>query len=167
MRHRRWIGAGAVIALALTLVTIRSLEAPLLLYPNSASLPAGLYMRSFEPVQRGAIVAFFAPTKARRYQERSGAGIPSGFMFIKPVAAGPGDHVCNDLTKGLEINDTWMAPVARNDRKGRPLPIWRSCRRLRENEFFMFSDTVSNSFDSRYFGIVQVRQILATYRQIL
>lgn len=167
MKHRRWIGAGAVIALTLALITIRSLDAPLFLYPSSASLPAGLYMRSFEPVQRGAIVAFSAPAIARRYQERDGARAPSSYLFIKPVAAGPGDRVCNDPKNGLEINDVWIAPLVQFDSLWSPLPIWRSCRRLRDKEFFIFSDTVPNSFDSRYYGIVQARQILATYRRIL
>ena len=89
MRPRRWIGAAAVIALALTLVTVRSLDAPLFLYPSSASLPAGLYVRSIEPVQVGSIVAFPAPAIARRYQERDGSEVPSAYLFMKPVAAGP------------------------------------------------------------------------------
>lgn len=164
MRPRRWLGAGAVIALALTLITIRSLDAPLFLYPSSASLPAGLYMRSFEPVQRGAIVAFPTPIVARHYQESDDAEVPSGSLFIKPVAAGPGDRVCVDPMEGLEINGIWMAPVAKSDSRGRLLPIWHSCRRLRDREFFMFSNTVSSSFDSRYYGIVQAQHILATYR---
>ncbi len=167
MRPRRWIGAGAVIALAFALITIRSLDAPLFLYPSSASLPAGLYMRSFETVQVGSIVAFPAPAIARRYQESTGVTVSSGYLFIKPVAAGPGDRVCNNPLDGLEINDVWMAPLVRTDSLKRPLTIWRSCRRLRDKEFFMFSDTVLNSFDSRYYGIVQARQILATYRRIL
>lgn len=166
MRPRRWIGAGAVIALALALITIRSLDAPLLLYPSSASLPAGLYMRSFETVQVGSIVAFPAPAVARRYKERDGAQVPSAYLFIKPVAAGPGDRVCNDPVNGLEINGVWLAPVAQSDSRGRSLPVWRSCRLLRDKEFFLFSNAVPNSFDSRYFGIVPRQKILAAYQRI-
>ena len=167
MRSRRWIGAGAVLALALTLIAIRSLDAPLFLYPSSASLPAGLYMRSFEPVQVGAIVAFPVPEIARRYQERAGGKVPLGYLFIKPVVAGPDDRVCNSLVNGLEINGVWLAPVVKADSQGRHLPIWNSCYRLRDEEFFMFSDTVHNSFDSRYYGIVKGRQIIAAYRLLL
>ena len=166
MRRRRWIGAGAVIALALALTTLRSLDTPLFLYPSSASLPAGLYMRSFEPVRVGSIVAFPAPAIARQYQERDGAQVPSEYLFIKPVAAGPGDRVCNDPVNGLEINGVWLAPVAKSDNQGSPLPVWHSCRWLREREFFMFSNTVPNSFDSRYYGTVQSQEIRASYRRI-
>ena len=166
MRPRRWTGAGAVIGLALTLITIRSLDAPLFLYPSSASLPAGLYMRSFEPVRVGSIVAFPAPAVARRHQERDGSQVPSTYLFIKPVAAGPGDWVCNDPVNGLEINGVWLALVAKSDNRGRSLPVWHSCRLLRDKEFFLFSDTVPNSFDSRYYGTVQDHQIRASYRRV-
>ena len=166
MRRRRWLGASAVIALALALITIRSLDAPLFLYPSSASLPVGLYVRSFEVVRLGSIVAFLAPAVARHYQERDGRRVPLDHLFIKPVAAGPGDQVCNDPENGLVINDVWIAPIATSNSQGNPLPIWHSCRRLREKELFMFSDTVANSFDSRYYGSVQAHQIIATYRRI-
>ena len=167
MKRRRWVGAGAVIALTLALITLRSLDAPLFLYPSSASLPAGIYMRSFEPVQVGSIVAFPAPAIARRYQERDGSQGPSAYLFIKPVAARPGDHVCNNLNDGLQINGIWVASVAKSDSSGKVLPVWRSCRRLRSKELFVFSDRVLNSFDSRYYGIVHFKQISGVYRRIL
>ena len=155
-----------MIALALSLITIRSLDAPLLLYPSSASIPAGLYVRSFEPIRPGVIVAFSVPKIARLYQERNGTQVPSGYVFIKPVAAGPGDQVCNDPLSGLKINGVWVAAIASADNRGNPLPSWHLCRWLADGEFFLFSGTVPNSFDSRYFGVVPASQILATYRQI-
>ncbi|MEM8947914.1 MAG: S26 family signal peptidase, partial [Pseudomonadota bacterium] len=147
-------------------ITVRSLHAPLFLYPSSASLPVGLYMRSFETVQVGSIVAFPVPAVARRYQEHNGNNVPHDYLFIKPVAAGPGDRVCNDPVNGLQINGVWLAPVAKSDSRGKSLPVWRSCRLLRDKEFFLFSNTVPNSFDSRYYGTVQDRQIRASYRRV-
>lgn len=166
MRPRRWIGAGAVIALALGPIAIRSLDAPLFLYPSSASLPAGLYMRSFEPIRPGVIVAFSVPDIARRYQELGGTAIPPGYLFIKPVVAGAGDRVCNSHEHGLQINGVWKAPVAISDSHGKALPVWLACRQLSDHEFFLFSDSVPNSFDSRYYGTVQDHQIRASYRRI-
>ena len=165
MRPRRWIGAGAVIALALTLVTIHSLDAPLFLYPSSASLPAGLYMQSFETVRVGSIVAFPVPDVAQRYQELSGIDVSPGHLFIKPITAGPGDLVCSDPENGLVINDVFVAPVVTSDDQGRRLPIWHSCRWLRKSEFFVFSDAVTNSFDSRHYGPLLMSSIIGTYRR--
>ena len=124
-------------------------------------------MRSFETVRVGSIVAFPAPAVARQYQEQSSDDVPSDYLFIKPIAAGPGDRVCNDPVKGLEINGVWLAPVATSDSQGRSLPVWRSCRLLREKELFLFSNTVPNSFDSRYYGVVRVHHIVGTYRWML
>jgi len=166
MKRRRWIGAASVIALTLILITVRSLDAPLFLYPSSASLPAGLYMRSFEPVRTGTIAAFSAPKAAQRYQETAVAQMPSDHLFLKPIAAGPGDLVCNSLEKGLEVNNVWIAPVAKADSYGRLLPIWRLCRQLHQDEFFTFSNFAPNSPDSRYYGPVQVDNLPATYRRI-
>ena len=166
MRPRRWIGAGAVIALALTLITIHSLDAPLFLYPSSASLPAGLYMRSVERVQRGAVVAFSIPEIARRYRERHGARPPTNYLFLKPIIAGAGDHICNDTEKGLRVNGNWIAPLLKTSEEGASLPIWRSCRILNSGEFFTFSRTVTNSFDSRYYGTIHSDEILGAYRRV-
>lgn len=167
MKPKRWISAGAVIALALTLITIRSLDAPLFLYPSSASLPAGLYVRSFEPIRPGVIVAFPVPDIARRYQELVGREVPTGYLFIKPVAASSGDRVCNDLGAGLRINRVWIAPATSSSYDRFKLPIWNSCRQLRDREFFVLSNMVPNSFDSRHYGIIQADQMLATYRLFL
>ena len=163
MRPRRWLGTGAVIALALTLITIRSLNAPLFLYPSSGSLPAGVYVRSFEPIVPGKTVAFTAPKAAERYQANRGRNIAYDILFIKPIVAGPGDHVCNDLSGGLRINNVWIAPTAEYTSTGAPLPIWHECRRLIDDEFFMYSAFATNSFDSRYFGPVKRQTIRSVY----
>ncbi|MEM7043399.1 MAG: S26 family signal peptidase [Pseudomonadota bacterium] len=157
------MGAAAVIALTLTLITIRSLDAPLFLYPSSASLPAGLYMRSFDPVQVGSIVAFPAPVVARHYLARNGWDTAVDNLFIKPVFAGPTDHVCNSLADGLRVNGVWIAPVAAADSGGTALPTWQECRKLSQDEFFVYSAFANNSFDSRYFGIVKRFDIFGAY----
>ena len=61
MTSRRWGLAASVLLLAAGLVGVRSLDAPLLLYPASASLPEGLYMRSFGPIEIGNILGVYRP----------------------------------------------------------------------------------------------------------
>jgi len=70
------------------------------------------------------------------------------------------------VNHGLAINGVWRAKTAAFDRDGRALPVWNACRRLHDQEFFMLSNHVPNSFDSRYFGPVQSADILATYRPL-
>lgn len=85
---------------------------------------------------------------------------------MKPIAAGPGDHVCNNLGHGLIINGVWRAETAAIDLDGRSLPTWIACRRLSGQEYFVLSDHMPNSFDSRYFGPVHSTEVLATYRPL-
>lgn len=163
---RRRLGlASAVLLLALILVGIRSLYAPLVLYPASASLPTGPYLRSFETVDTGKIVAFAVPEVARRYQAKRGNEVPLGSLFMKPIVAGPGDLVCNSLA-GLFINGERLAATASHDQQGELLPLWRGCQRLAHDQYFMVSDHVPNSFDGRYFGPIEAADIAGVYRPL-
>ena len=96
MTSRHWGLAASVLLLAVGLVGVRSLDAPLFLYPASASLPEGLYMRSFGPIEIGKIAAIPDPRGGSALSGRARhRPAPDGFLFMKPIAAGPGDRVCN------------------------------------------------------------------------
>ena len=163
--RKRWFLAASVVALAAFLAGPSLLDGPIILYPSSPSLPIGPYLRTFEPIQIGKIVAFKMPETARRYQTERGHDVPADFLFMKPIAAGPGDQVCNSLS-GLLINGKRIAETASHDPDGRPLPVWRHCRRLDRDEYFMVSNHIPNSFDSRYFGPVDATEIAAVYRPL-
>lgn len=162
MRPRRWGLAAGVLVLAVVLMGLRQLDAPLILYPASASVPKGLYFRTFGAVEIGKIVAFPMPELARHYQAQRGNQAPEGFLFMKPIAAGPGDQVCNGLA-GLFLNGKRVAATASYDSEGNPLPVWENCRPLDHNEFFLLSDYAPNSFDSRYFGPIRTDDVVGTY----
>ena len=163
--RKRWFMAAAVITFAAILAGPSFLGGPVILYPASPSLPIGPYVRTFEPIETGKIVAFAMPDEARRYQIERGHEVPPNFLFMKPIAAGPGDQVCNSLA-GLIINGKRFAETASHDPNGRPLPVWRQCRRLDRDEYFMVSTHIPNSFDSRYFGPVDGSEIAAVYRPL-
>ena len=164
-RRRRWLLAASVVALAAFLAGPGFLDGPIILYPASPSLPIGPYVRTFETVEIGKIVAFEIPEEARRYQAVRGYDLPASFLFMKPVAAGPGDRVCNTLA-GLFINERRVADTASHDPEGQPLPVWRHCRLLGRDQYFMVSNYISNSFDSRYFGPIDQGKIAAVYRPL-
>ena len=155
-----------VVTLAAALAGSKLLTAPIVLYPISPSLPEVLYIRSTDAVRVGTIAAFPMPDVARRYQRQRGQELPADFLFMKPIAAGPGDNVCNSAAEGLTINGVWRAKTMADNLDGSALPIWNACRRLSDQEYFMLSDHVPNSFDGRYFGPVQHADILATYRPL-
>lgn len=165
-KRKRWFLAASVVALAAFLAGPRFLlDGPLVLYPASPSLPIGPYVRTFEPIETGKIVAFKIPEEARRYQIERGHNLPASFLFMKPIAAGPGDQVCNSLA-GLFINGEHFAGTVSHDPDGRLLPVWRHCRWLDRDEYFVVSTHIANSFDSRYFGPVEGVEIAAVYRPL-
>lgn len=142
-------------------------EAPWLLYPNTPSLPDGIYLRISDSPTVGKIVAFRVPDAAVSYQQSIGVTVDPGFLFMKPIIAGPDDHVCNRAGSVLALNGRVIATIAKADHIGRPLPKWKGCRRLGADDYFTFSNHVPNSFDSRYYGPIKATDILGVYRSLL
>lgn len=163
MKPRRWGFATAVLVLAAALVGIKQLDAPIVLYPASDSLPKRLYLQTFGTPEIGKIAAFPIPEAARNYQARHRNLAPEGFLFMKPIVAGPSDEICNG-PGGLFLNGRNLAATASHDAGGNSLPIWNDCRPLKDDEFFMLSDYASNSFDSRYSGPIGADDIVGVYR---
>ncbi|NBW09131.1 MAG: S26 family signal peptidase [Caulobacteraceae bacterium] len=163
----RWAVLGvALTALALAAAVTRAGEAlagePWALVNESPSLPRGLYARApgAAPV-RGAVVAVPQPPAARAYL--GALGMPAEVLLIKRVAASPGQSVCRQGAVVVAHGRT--AAVLERDRYGRRLPGWGGCRRLGPNELFLLGDTPT-SFDSRYFGPVDRRDIVGVYRGV-
>jgi conjugative transfer signal peptidase TraF len=154
----RWgLFALAVATIAATLAIGR----PWLLSNTTPSEPPGLYLGTWQPPKVGRIVAFHAPAAAFPYADTH-MGYLRRVPLLKAVAAGPGDHVCTTSGR-LVINGEDRAPIARVDGAGRALPRWSGCRVLGNDEFFVFSDRVRNSFDSRYYGPVPRAALLGVY----
>lgn len=100
-----------------------------------------------------------ARNSARR---RGGTGeLP---LLLKPLAAGPGDHVC--VTDHLTINGQRIAPVLDAGPDGVPLPRWRECRVLAAGEWFAYTPQIPNSLDSRYYGPVRDADITGVYSPV-
>jgi conjugative transfer signal peptidase TraF len=142
-----------------------ALPGPIVIHNPSPSIPQGYYVRSSEAPATGRIIAFRIPAQGRPYAaEHMPPLIRAG--IIKRIAAGEGDRVCTTGREGLAINGRAVAPIVQADRFGRPLPHWRGCRALTAGEYFVFSDRIPNSYDSRYYGPVQTRDIIGTFRPV-
>ncbi len=119
----------------------------------SASVPLGLYVTM--PVQQlrvDELVAVSAPEKLANYMASRrylGAGAP----MLKHVAALPGQLVCRRKLR-IQIDGRPVASAQLADSGARPLPVWRGCHRLTDDEVFLLNARVSDSFDGRYFGVL-------------
>ncbi|MEM7042601.1 MAG: S26 family signal peptidase [Pseudomonadota bacterium] len=161
-KRRTIVFGAATLAFCGTLALSMTNEAPLILHPITPSLPPGLYIRTFEPPKVGMIAAFRVPEAAKRYKASIGEDVHDDFLFMKPIVAGLGDSVCNDVREGLFINDEPVHPAMMRNGLSEALPVWDECRLLLRNEFFAVSEH-QRSFDSRHFGPIRLGQILGSY----
>lgn len=136
------------------------------LYINvTSSLPYGLYYkRNLNSVKKGDIILFClkgdiaALAKKRGYISLGTCSCdlaPVG----KKVVASSNDLISVSL-QGISVNNQLLKNTAPQDKDvlGRPLPFNEIQRKLSCDEFIVASEK-TDSFDSRYFGIVQKKDI--------
>ncbi|MBB6125400.1 S26 family signal peptidase [Sphingobium subterraneum] len=158
-----------IVAVALLIGAVIGLAffhpAPRLVLNASASAPIGLYAVSPGNIpRRGEMVIAHLPIKYRR-MAASRRYIPLNVPLVKHVGAVPGDRVCA-LHGVITVDGKPVAIVQAFDSMHRPLPSWSGCHVLQQNELFLLSLAVPNSFDGRYFGISRSADIIGTARLI-
>jgi len=134
---------------------------------TTPSVPVGLYRITDDPLAKGRLVIFCPPESAvfdealrRGYL---GAGFcPGGYgLLIKKIVAAAGDRV-SISDQGVTINGRAVphsAPMVA-DPSGRPLPAYRvEHLTLTERQVLLLSDFSPRSFDARYFGAIDRRQV--------
>jgi conjugative transfer signal peptidase TraF len=134
---------------------------------TSPSVKPGLYIRSNAAPAIGQLVEFRIPALVRSYILARAGRDGHDWYILKPVAAGPGDRV--DTTNGdLRINGRTAAPMPPMlDGFGNKLPRWTQNRVLGRDEYFVFSNRISNSFDSRCYGPVTHGDIESVRRPVI
>ena len=155
------IGAG-ITALGLTAALP---PAPRFVWNASASAPIGLYaVTPGADADPGDTVIARVPepwrilAASRRY-------LPANVPLVKRVAAGPGDEICA-LGQEIFINGRRAAERVAADPRGRPMPWWSGCVRLRAHQFFLLMTRNPASFDGRYFGLTESSQIIGKARPL-
>lgn len=146
----------ALVGLLIATATVSMLLPRRLLVLNlrSPSIRPGIYLAIAKSPAKGDLIEFRAP--ASPGMERR-----SKYEFIlKPIAASPGEHVAT-CGRTLRINNVVVDRIEPHDSNGQPLPYWRAHRRLGDDEYFVYSDRVWNSYDSRYFGPIRRGDIVA------
>lgn len=142
------------------------------------SLPIGLYWVVDKPPERGDIVLFWPQDNAVMQEARRRGYIVSGVynrinnqgygLLLKQLLAIPED-VISITDTGVFINGT-LVPNSRpltQDNLGDPLPMFRIDNyQLQEGEALFLSEHLDRSFDGRYFGVQELRQIVEVVRPI-
>ena len=154
-----WAWTASLIGLALLAASSVLFANRQIVINTSPSVPSGLYLRSTAAPAVGRIVDFRIPQAARNYIETRTGQNGEDWYILKPIIAGPGDRV-DTTSEWLLINGRQIGPMPpTNDTDGRSLPVWRDNRVLGPDEFFVFSNRIPNSFDSRCYGPIARSQI--------
>jgi conjugative transfer signal peptidase TraF len=159
--HRRVAITGA--GSALFAMTVAFPPTPRLVWNASASAPIGLYAVSpGAPIDPGDMVIARVPDSWRiiAAQRRD---IPANVPLVKQVAAVAGDEVCG-LGPVIFVNGVELLQRRAADAKGRPLPWWNGCIRLRGRQLFLAMPNNSASFDGRYFGVTEGDHVVGKAR---
>lgn len=159
-RHPLRVGLLASAGAALGLMLLPAIHQPRLrlIWNATASVPLGIYrIEPDVPPGIGDLVAVRpSPRLGRFMAERRYVEVNA--LLIKPVAAASGATVCR-IDARVTIDARAVASALPRDRFGRPLPTWSGCRRLGTDQLFLIAPMRPDSFDSRYFGPVDRRQI--------
>lgn len=139
--------------------TIAFPPAPRLVWNASASAPVGLYLVSpGDAILPNDMVIARVPERYRRMAAER-RYLPKSVPLVKRVAAGPGDEICA-LGVTIFLNGKPIVRRLERDGKGRPMPRWQGCIRLRTGQYFLLMADSPASFDGRYFGISKASDII-------
>ena len=137
-----------------TLVAAVVPPSPRLIWNASASVPLGLYaVAPAEKLDRGDLAVVDPPPEIADLFAQRGY-LPRGVPLLKYVAAVAGHRVCR-VGLRIKIDGKTVGMARLRDRKGRALPEWQGCYRLAGGELFLMNETVTDSLDGRYFGVIE------------
>lgn len=145
----------------LTIVCLGALVKPKyqLLYNTSDSAPRGWYALVPEHDFRIDTLVFARlPSRTATLAAERGY-LPRSVPLLKHVAATNGHQVCT-RDGVITIDSVFVGRVLARDGAGRPLEHWMHCRALEGDEVFLLGGDNPASFDSRYFGPVNVAAIV-------
>lgn len=137
------------------------------------SAPRGLYIEVDEPITRGSLVAACINNEHLAYALERGylhpGQCPGGIEpVLKSVLALGGDVVrVTPLQTFVNSNPISNSAMTTTDSLGRYLNAREEESRLLPSELFLFSNYAPNSWDSRYFGVQGLSNVLAVVKPVL
>jgi len=162
-RFRLLATAAATVAATAALATMLWPPRPVLIWNASESAPIGLYAVSpAGEVQAGETVIAWPPESARALAAERGY-LPINVPLVKRVAAARGDRVCA-AGEALWVNGRLEVLRRSADGAGRPLPWWTGCLDLRDGQYLLLMPGSAASFDGRYFGLTERRDLVGVAR---
>lgn len=149
----------AVIMSAGTLYPALRPAYPLIVYNPSPSVPRGWYaIREHSDYHVGSIVLVHLPPPFAELAAQRGY-LSRNTPLLKRVAALAPQVVCM-RNRSVTIDDSPVAIPRVEDVQHRPMPMASFCGALDVQQVFLLSSDHPDSFDGRYFGPVDRRQVI-------
>ena len=144
-------------ALGVLAIAVSALVKPdiRLVYNPTQSAPRGWYVVHPEAqLEVGDYVIAQLPREIGAFAAKRDY-LPRHVPVLKRIAATAGQRVC--VRDGAVLIDgAAVATTLTRDGKRRSLSAWSHCRRLETGELFLLNVSTPSSFDSRYFGPIDV-----------
>lgn len=157
----RWRSTLRTTLFGLAIVSLSALVKPSyrLLYNASDSAPRGWYaLVPAHDLRIDTLVFARLPSRAETLAAERGY-LPHSVPLLKHVAATRGHHVCSRAGIVM-IDGLFVGRALARDGAGRSLQQWTQCRSLEDDELFLLGEDNPASFDSRYFGPVNVAAVV-------
>lgn len=135
-----------------------------LFWNRTGSAPQGLYWLSGDPFTKGRWVVVSARSADAQWAEEQGY-VGQDWALLKQIAGVSGDEICRDASE-VWINGKLAAFAREVDSRGRFLPVWAGCQRLKAGEVFLLAPH-PDSLDGRYFGAVDIEDLDGTVRPLM
>lgn len=164
MRRRKHVIGIGLLGIGLALFGAAFTPQDRLIWNRTGSAPKGLYWLSDEPFTLGRWVVVSASSDDAQWAEEHGF-VGRDWPLLKQVAGLPGDEICRTDTQIL-INGTVAGEARLRDSSGRDLPSWEGCVVLGQDQLFLMN-AHPDSLDGRYFGPVEIHDLVGVARLIL
>jgi type IV secretory pathway protease TraF len=149
----------AILGLAFLAVKPFINPVPLLIWNASASVPSGWYFVAKHQPMIGEIAVIEPQVRIQLYASERGY-LPLNVWLLKPIFAVQPSTICR-FGSYVFVDGNYVTKAKIMDRKHRPLPVWTSCKILNSTQYFVLGRH-RDSFDSRYFGPIEQRQVVGT-----
>ncbi|MBX9612914.1 MAG: S26 family signal peptidase [Burkholderiales bacterium] len=160
-----WILAWTSLGLAACLLPALTRLPVQLVFNPSDSVSRGWYLVEVaDELHRGDTVLVRLPARVQAFAAQRGY-LPKGVPLLKRIEALPPQRVCI-RGRVVFVDGHAVATALAHDSQQLSLPTWSGCRALAADEMFLLSDSHPASFDSRYWGPMNVSAVIGSARPL-
>ena len=159
VKHQKIMLAMATVGIAFLAVKPLIIPVPLFIWNASESVPIGWYLVAKRQPMIGEIAVIKLTDWVQIYASSRGY-LPQNVWLLKPVFAVYPSIICR-FGSHVFVNGKQVAKAKIGDKMHRVLPVWKGCIALSSTKYFVLGKH-RDSFDSRYFGPIEKRQVVGT-----